>query len=78
LSQAAELIGLWRNEFEWIRDEHLRVVLWGSGSKTVSFLSTIGITEAIQYVVNINPYRQGKYLVGNGQLVVPLESPVEY
>ena len=76
--QAAELIGLWRNEFERIRDEHRRVVLWGSGSKAVSFLSTIGILEAIQYVVDINPYRQGTYLAGNGQLVVPPEFLVEY
>ena len=76
--RAAEVIGLWRNEFERIRDEHRRVVLWGSGSKAVSFLSTIGIPEAIPYVVDINPYRQGTYLAGNGQLVVPPEFLVEY
>jgi hypothetical protein len=36
----------------------------------VAFLNTIGITDEIEFVVDINPYRQGKYLPGSGKLIV--------
>ena len=69
----AERIAGWRKEFEDIKVNGRRVVLWGSGSKAVSFLSTIGIAGAIEYVVDINPYRQGTYMAGNGQEVISPE-----
>lgn len=47
-----------------------RIVLWGSGSKAVSFLTTLDLGQAIQYAVDINPYRHGHYLPGTGQEIV--------
>ena len=47
-----------------------KIVLWGSGSKAVSFLTTLGIETQIQHVVDINPHRQGMYMPGKGQLIV--------
>ena len=47
-----------------------RSVLWGSGSKAVAFLTTLGIHDEIEYVVDINPYRVGKFLPGTGQRIV--------
>lgn len=47
-------------------------VVWGSGSKGVSFLTTLGITSEVAHVVDINPYRQGKFMPGTGhQIVAP-------
>ena len=46
------------------------VVLWGSGSKAVAFLTTLGIDTQIQHVVDINPHRPGMYMPGTGQLIV--------
>jgi hypothetical protein len=47
-----------------------RTVLWGSGSKAVAFLTTLGVHDEIEHVVDINPYRVGKYLPVTGQRIV--------
>lgn len=48
-----------------------KVVIWGGSSKTVSFLTTLGISDSvIRYVVDINPYKNGTFLAGSGQQVV--------
>ena len=60
----------------WTRDGK-RVVVWGSGSKGVSFLTTVpGAAEAVEYAVDINPYRQGFFMAGTGQkIVAPSDLP---
>jgi SAM-dependent methyltransferase len=57
---------------EWNR-EGRRAVIWGAGAKAVSFLNSFKITDAIPYVVDINPYKQGQYLPGTGQQIVAPE-----
>jgi len=47
-----------------------RIVLWGGGSKGVSFLTTLGLDEEIAAVVDVNPYKQGKFMPGTGHEVV--------
>ena len=47
-----------------------RTVLWGSGSKAVAFLTTLGVHDEVEYVVDINPYRVGKFLPSTGQRIV--------
>jgi hypothetical protein len=47
-----------------------RTVLWGSGSKAVAFLTTLDVHDEIEHVVDINPYRVGKFLPGSGQKIV--------
>ena len=47
-----------------------RVVLWGGGSKAVSLLTTLGLTDEVQAAVDINPYKQGKYIPGTGHPVI--------
>ncbi len=55
-----------------------KIVLWGSGSKAVSFLTTLGVGDAIEYVVDINPHRHGYYLPTTGQQIVAPEFLREY
>lgn len=55
-----------------------RVVLWGSGSKAVSFMTTLDLGDAIDYAVDINPYRHGHFLPGSGQEIVAPEFLVGY
>jgi len=55
-----------------------KIVLWGSGSKGVAFLTRLNIYDEIQYVVDINPHRQGTYMAGTGQLVVSPEFLKDY
>ena len=55
-----------------------KVVLWGSGSKGVSFLSTLALGDAIEYVVDINPYRQGHFMPSTGQEIIAPETLKDY
>jgi SAM-dependent methyltransferase len=55
-----------------------RTVLWGSGSKAVAFLTTLGVHDEVEHVVDINPYRVGKFLPGTGQRIVAPASLHDY
>jgi hypothetical protein len=48
-------------------------VIWGGGSKGVSFLTTLGIGEEIGYAVDVNPFKQEKFMAGTGHRVVSPE-----
>ncbi len=60
----------WKHKLEIIKQKGGRVVLWGSGSKGVSFLTTLNIQDEIGYVVDINPYRHNTYMAGTGHEIV--------
>ncbi|NOX57978.1 MAG: methyltransferase domain-containing protein [Planctomycetes bacterium] len=60
----------WRRFVDDAVSRNEKVVLWGSGSKGVSFLSTLAIDDAIDYVVDINPYRQGHFMPSTGQEII--------
>jgi SAM-dependent methyltransferase len=68
---------------EWlarIREAHSTgrsVVLWGGGSKAVSFLTTLGLGREVQAAVDINPYKQGKFTPGTGHPVIAPEALVD-
>lgn len=52
-----------------------RIAVWGSGSKGVSFLSALGAgAEGVSHVVDINPHRQGRFMVGTGHPIVGPEA----
>ncbi|MEM7029141.1 MAG: class I SAM-dependent methyltransferase [Chloroflexota bacterium] len=55
-----------------------RVVIWGGGSKGVTFLNVLQTQDQISYVVDINPRKVGKFVAGTGQLIVPPEFLVDY
>jgi predicted phosphatase len=60
----------WKNKLQELRFNSIKTVFWGSGSKGVSFLTTLNVGEQIEYVVDINPYRQGHFMSGTGQRIV--------
>ena len=64
----------WAERLERWRGQGRRVVVWGSGSKGVAFLTTLGISDEIAYVVDVNPFRQGKFMIGTGHAIVAPES----
>ncbi len=55
-----------------------RVVIWGSGSKGITFLNMLPAAESIAYAVDINPRKQGMHITGTGQRIVGPEFLAEY
>jgi SAM-dependent methyltransferase len=55
-----------------------RVVLWGGSSRAVALLTRLRTQREVEYVVDINPYRQGTYLAGTGQQIVAPEFLRQY
>jgi SAM-dependent methyltransferase len=61
----------WAEKLESFRRSNQRVVLWGTGGKGNTFLNTVEGADSIEYVAEINPAKQGKYMPGTGQEIVP-------
>ena len=66
-------IGQWRSRLGKLRKGAKRAAIWGSGSKCVSFLSAVCAGDEVDAIVDINPYRHGKFLPGSGKQVVAPE-----
>jgi len=66
----AQKVAYWRNRLEQLHAQGRRVVLWGSGSKAVAFLTTLQVQEEIEYVVDVNPFRHNRYMPGTAQRIV--------
>jgi SAM-dependent methyltransferase len=78
LPEQKTLVNDWKQRLSELRRCGRRAVVWGSGSKGVAFLTMLNLNEAIEYVVDINPYRQGKFMAGTGQQIVGPEFLREY
>lgn len=64
----------WRERLTDMEREGRRAVVWGAGSKGVTFLNVLNDRAAsIRHVVDLNPHKQGRYVAGSGQQVVPPE-----
>jgi len=70
-------IEMYRRKLENIKSRGQRAVVWGAGSKGVTFLNTLKNLQ-IEYVVDINPRKQGMYIPGTGQKIVPPEFLRDY
>ena len=68
-----EKLDQWKKSLQQIHADGRRAVVWGSGSKCVSFMTTLGIKDEIEYVIDINPFRHGKFLLGAGKKIMPPE-----
>jgi len=60
----------WSKQLDAFAHAKSEVVIWGGGAKTVSFLNLVSAHETIQWVVDINPGKQGSFIAGTGQPVV--------
>lgn len=67
------IIQQWKGNLMELSASGSRTIAWGSGSKCVAFLTTLGIGPEIDYVVDINPFKHGKYLPGTGHGIVAPE-----
>jgi SAM-dependent methyltransferase len=61
-------IDAWREWFANHSGQH--IVLWGTGSRAVSFLTTLGLGSAVSETVDINPHKAGTFVPGTGHPIV--------
>jgi len=73
-----ETMRKWQATLQRIQDAGERCVIWGGGSKGVAFLTTLGIDKQIEYVVDVNPHKQGMFMPGSGHPVVAPEFLADY
>lgn len=62
-------IGEWKISIEKMVQEDQRMVIWGAGTKGVAFLNLLKGSN-IDYAVDLNPRKQGKYIPCTGQRIV--------
>jgi SAM-dependent methyltransferase len=68
----------WRSKLDQIKCSGQRAIAWGAGSRGTVFLNTLKTQDQIQYVVDINPRKQGMYIAGTGQQIVSPEFLSDY
>jgi hypothetical protein len=65
---------LWERRLREHRLAGRRVVLWGSGSKALAFILAVEEACSIEFVVDINPHKHGKFMPGAPQQIVGPDS----
>jgi SAM-dependent methyltransferase len=68
----------WQDLLATVRAGEKRAVVWSAGSKGVTFLNLMQVGAEIPYVVDINPRKQGMFVAGAGQEIVPPERLREF
>ncbi len=76
--QYTATVSKWRETLRKVADDGRRAVIWGAGSKGVSYLTTLGLESGVEYAVDINPFKQGMFLAGTGQQIVAPEFLKDY
>lgn len=70
-TEYASQVSKWTDRFDEYRRMGKRVVLWASGMRAISLLVNVGPAGVgVDYVVDVNPQRQGRYMPKTGQQVV--------
>jgi SAM-dependent methyltransferase len=76
--QLEEKISYWNDLINRSIDNGSKVVIWGSGSKCVGFLTLLDVDDRIDYIVDINPNRHNTYIPKFAKKIVAPSSLVEY
>ena len=72
-----ERVRAWRNDLDEACRRGERVVIWGAGSKGVSYLTALQLGDEIECAVDVNPHKAGKYMAGTGHVIVGPASLVD-
>lgn len=65
-------LSFWRDALSGWSADGERIVIWGAGSKGVSFLDSLR-PDSVGHAVDLNPRKQGRFLPGSGAEVVAPE-----
>ena len=64
----------WREKLASLESDNKRAVIWGGGSKGITFLNVLKAEQVIDYVVDMNPHKHGLFAPGTGQEVIAPET----
>lgn len=73
VAKCADMRTDWQRRLSHYRSQGRKTAIWGGGSKAVSFLTTLGISDEIDCVVDINPLKRGTFLPRTGHEIVAPE-----
>jgi 2-polyprenyl-3-methyl-5-hydroxy-6-metoxy-1,4-benzoquinol methylase len=72
-------VNSWRKILSELESQNSRVIIWGAGSKGVSFVNTLNIShKQIEYIVDVNPRKLGKFIPGTAQCIAGPDLLTEY
>jgi SAM-dependent methyltransferase len=63
----------WRKRLAEIANKKRNAVVWGAGSKGVTFLNVMETGGRIKYAVDMNPRKRGMFIAGTGHEIVAPE-----
>jgi SAM-dependent methyltransferase len=64
-------VNLWQSILSRLKKQERKVVLWGAGSKGITFLNALDISyNQVEYIVDLNLRKHGKFIAGTGQRVI--------
>ncbi len=73
-AEHASQVEKWSARFDLYRQRGQRVVLWAAGMRAISLLVSVPSASAcVEFVVDVNPQRQGRYMPRTGQEVISPE-----
>jgi ABC-type Fe3+-hydroxamate transport system substrate-binding protein len=69
----SDKVSTWKSRLQSFKNDNKSVVVWGAGSKGVTFLNVLDAQDEIMCVVDLNPNKHDKYVPGTGHPVVDPE-----
>ena len=73
-ANSKQKIGKWQKILSQIKKDKKKTIVWGSGSKCVGFMTTLNVLDEIEFIVDINPLRHGKFIPGAGKQILSPET----
>ncbi len=68
----------WSEKLAQLAANGNKIVVWGAGSKAVTFLNILKTQSLVEYVVDINPRKTSLFVPGTGQQIVPPDFLQQY
>jgi 2-polyprenyl-3-methyl-5-hydroxy-6-metoxy-1,4-benzoquinol methylase len=69
----------WQNTLHELENQNSRTVLWGAGSKGITFANTLNISyKQVEHFVDLNPRKLGKFVPGTAQDIIAPDFLKEY
>lgn len=64
-------VNSWQKTLDGLEKQKESVIIWGAGSKGITFVNALNIShEQIEYIVDINPRKHGKFAPVTGQCII--------